>query len=212
MIDKKCEICGANFQVSPYREKTARFCSKACGSSWHAQTRLNTGTKPWAVGNKWRQGKPPKNAFTSEQTSGDKNYKWVESISLPCQQCGATFSRKPWVVRQNTPKFCSQKCAQTHNSGANHWGYVGGPNTYRGRSWRKQRLIAVERDNGTCQDCGKEVGKSIPVHHIKPYREFSCEENANHLSNLICLCQSCHMKREYCEALPFSRSSYQSRS
>lgn len=214
MIDKTCEVCGAAFQVKPYREKTARFCSRSCGSSWHATTRLNKGpgSKPWAVGNKWRQGKRPANAFTSEQVSGEGNHKWVEPVSLSCEQCGQSYDLKPWVVRQNNPRFCSQECAKAHNSGPNHWGYVGGPNTYRGRSWLKQRLVAVERDKGVCQDCGKDVGRSIPVHHIKPYRDFSCEHEANHPDNLICLCQSCHMKREYREALPFSRASAQSQS
>jgi predicted HNH restriction endonuclease len=36
----------------------------------------------------------------------------------------------------------------------------------------------------------------LPVHHIKPFREFDHPEEANKPENLIGLCQSCHMKRE----------------
>jgi 5-methylcytosine-specific restriction protein A len=75
--------------------------------------------------------------------------------------------------------------------------WVGGETTYRGKGWVEARLSAVERDKGVCQSCGKVVGRSISVHHIKPFRLFDNIKDANALDNLICLCQSCHMRIEY---------------
>lgn len=197
MIDKTCEVCGKEFQVKNYRKDTARFCSQACGGKWHLQNRVMRG--PSLVGNKLRQGLRPTNAFTSEQVKGENNPKWVTPQTVTCQQCGGEIVAKPWYIRQRAKYkkiFCSQECFHAHNSGENHWGYLGGPMTYRGRDWLEARKKAVERDRGTCQRCGKVVGDSISVHHVIPFREFADTQTANALDNLTCLCQSCHMKVE----------------
>jgi 5-methylcytosine-specific restriction endonuclease McrA len=61
--------------------------------------------------------------------------------------------------------------------------------------------MARKRDNFTCQRCGittEETGKSLDVHHIKPYREFNGDhKSAHHLDNLITLCNSCHQIVEW---------------
>ena len=151
------------------------------------------------IGNQHRKGKRPTNAFTSEQVSGSNNAKWVDGKPFICEHCSKVFYVKPWLIRQNgTPRFCTRECFEQSGVfvGEKSPSWVGGPQTYRGRNWRKTRLAAVERDSGVCQLCGKVIGKSIPVHHIYPFREFETEEQANVLDNLICLCQSCHMKQE----------------
>lgn len=189
-IDKICIVCGTTFKVYPYRKDEAKFCGHAC----HAKYKF--------TGNKTRLGKPGNSTvFTSERVRGENNPKWVDSLPFTCENCGKEFLVKPWLARQRNgkPRFCSTKCWNSSKDfirGATHPHYVGGPKTYRGRSWLKARLIAVERDDGTCQKCGKHIGKSIPVHHIKPFREFETEAEANQADNLICLCQSCHMKNE----------------
>lgn len=195
-VEKICEICGKTFMVSPYRVKTARFCSQVCGGKWHHSQRPNMGYR-FPKGNQLRKGLRPTNAFTSEQVQGENSPSWVEGETFVCENCGKSFQVKPWLVRQNgMPRYCSQKCFRAHCKGENDPRYVGGPKTYRGRGWRKARLLAVERDNGTCQRCGKHIGSSIPVHHIKPFRTFQSAQEANALENLICMCQSCHMKDE----------------
>lgn len=62
-----------------------------------------------------------------------------------------------------------------------------------GLSWKVQRRLAWERDQYTCQDCGKHcLGWKPHVHHIKPYRlSFS-----HALGNLRCLCNRCHKREE----------------
>lgn len=193
-----CEVCGSSFQVKPYRAASARFCSQACGGKWHMANRQMSGAHK--VGNKYRQGLRPTNAFTSEQVTGALNPKWVEPIRLACAHCQAQFETKPWLLRQNKSKsgyrFCSDLCRRTFLRGDKDVRYVGGPVTYRGRGWLAARKVAVERDGGTCRECGKFVGPSISVHHIKPYRDFLTPLDANQPDNLICYCQSCHMRLE----------------
>ena len=59
--------------------------------------------------------------------------------------------------------------------------------------WRETRLKVLERDDWTCQGCGKDLRKTKPgavaIHHIIPrqYKELFFNEN-----NLITLCSSCH--------------------
>lgn len=152
-------------------------------------------------GNTLRKGKPGNSgSFTSERVKGEKNNKWVKPIEFECGNCGKRFSLKPWLVRQNTSttgkRFCRPDCSRAYLRGENHPLYVGGSNTYRGAGWEAARLVAVRRDNGTCQDCKTYIGDSIPVHHIRPFREFRTSQEANRPENLACYCQSCHMKAE----------------
>lgn len=196
MITKTCEICGKQFEVKPYRTG-ARFCSFECSGKWHMQNRVMRG--PDLHGNMLRKGLRPTNAFTSEQVRGPNSPSWKVGIEFICENCGKKFTRKPWEIRQNgKPRFCSRECFCKSGvfSAEKSPVWVGGPKTYRGRNWRKARLAAIERDNGTCQRCKKVIGKSIPVHHIQPYREFETSEAANSLDNLTCLCQHCHMQQE----------------
>jgi len=64
-----------------------------------------------------------------------------------------------------------------------------------GLSWKVQRRLCWERDNYSCQDCGKtksELGRNPDVDHEIPYRiSFSHD-----ISNLKCRCSSCHKKIE----------------
>lgn len=72
--------------------------------------------------------------------------------------------------------------------------WVGGSSRYRGSGWERLRETVYERDNYTCQKCGKTNGK-IHAHHIVPYRV----SRDNSLTNLITLCVSCHTKRTHRE-------------
>lgn len=70
------------------------------------------------------------------------------------------------------------------------------PNDY-GPNWTRQRNLARQRDQYTCQVCGQvEKGQAHHVHHKVPFRSFSSPEQANRLENLITLCPVCHQKAE----------------
>lgn len=199
MIEKTCEVCQSAFRVKPYRAKRARFCSMSCRSKWQAETFLNAAPKTHLIGNKFRAGKRPANAFRSEDVRGSAHIRWQDGLALTCEHCGAPFNQKPWLARQNgVARFCSTKCAgKAKPKGENAPDWVGGPRTYRGRGWLAARAAVVQDQGGDCAECGEHVGKSLPVHHIKPFRLFNSAESANARKNLVGLCQSCHMRHEY---------------
>ena len=200
MTNLKCKDCGKDFTVPNYRSKTAKYCSKQCHGRWTANHREYDGSH--AIGNKWRQGIPPAN---KGKTSPQKGKRVTEYIKCKCGYCGDTFERVPWIHNQSEAsqygRFCNSVCRNKFisekKSGENSHLFVGGVNTYRGRSWTNARKKAVIRDGGTCQECSDMIGDSISVHHIKPFRFFDSEKEANHIDNLKCLCQSCHMKQEW---------------
>lgn len=70
------------------------------------------------------------------------------------------------------------------------------PNDY-GPGWPRMRDLARARDGFRCQVCGlPESAKAHHVHHKIPFRMFDTIEQANQLSNLITVCNSCHRKIE----------------
>lgn len=75
MITKKCEVCGGAFQVRPYRAETARFCSQQCGGKWHLSVRSMPSQHK--IGNKWRAGKRPANAFPKGHAPWTKGMKGI---------------------------------------------------------------------------------------------------------------------------------------
>lgn len=199
-----CEECGQGFMVRPYRVGVAKFCSRNCNGRFYARQRdMKALGNTFEAGNKLRQGLRPTNAFTSEQVRGANNPKWKEPIYHKCKQCGVDFEVKRWKLKQPrvTGSFCSNECSSLYRhdnfSGANSPHWVGGIKTYRGRNWQKVRLLVVEVQSGNCADCGRHIGKSLPIHHFKPFREFRSAQEANAVENLIGLCQSCHMHREH---------------
>ncbi len=66
-----------------------------------------------------------------------------------------------------------------------------------GSNWDEIREKVIRRDGNRCQVCGANgIGRSLHVHHIKPFRSFTSRETANQLQNLITLCPSCHQNAE----------------
>lgn len=65
---------------------------------------------------------------------------------------------------------------------------------YRSPLWKKVRRVALSRANGLCEQCMK-IGKISyvdDVHHIVPIKVDI--NKAYDISNLICLCRSCHIE------------------
>ena len=62
--------------------------------------------------------------------------------------------------------------------------------TRRSYYFRIWRLDVLERDNWTCQSCGKDYGP-MSAHHIIP---FEIEKARFNVNNGITLCGSCHSK------------------
>lgn len=88
--------------------------------------------------------------------------------------------------------FCLIKVSETRTNKA-----------YRlyGKDWITQSRQCRDRDNYTCQRCGKMKANNpkdmFDVHHIVPFRKFNGDyKKANQLENLIYLCRICHKQAE----------------
>lgn len=180
--------------VQPARWERKRFCSRSCLGTETA-VRLNATRKPATSNSSW---------FTKGHRAGAKLKQWQ---TFECDNCKVEFERVPYrAMRQDAGKrkFCTKFCRddfrKSKAAGSNAPDWVGGPKTYRGRSWKKARLLIVKKQRGKCAHCPKKLGKSLPVHHLKPFRLFDDEQEANSPYNLIGLCQSCHMKCEFRKA------------
>ena len=94
---------------------------------------------------------------------------------------------KPWNYGKSGYKIGNKKRMQPR--GENHWNWKGnGCDRYKVEYvvWRKG---VYERDNYTCQVCGK-IGGKLNAHHIKEWCNF--KELRFDLSNGITLCLPCH--------------------
>ncbi len=77
--------------------------------------------------------------------------------------------------------------------GSDHHNWRGGWSGWRGNDWPEFRLLALERDGYTCQDCKRFApsGSDLRVHHMIPWRL----RPINDLKWLVTLCNSCHLSR-----------------
>lgn len=186
MVQVPCSHCGKTVERDPSKieRNDNNFCNFDCYSEWR------------------------KTNFLDE---GNPNFS-TPAIKTQCAYCGKPIKRKPWKFGQTERihHFCCHdhraKWVGEKNSGENSRHWKGGTLRYRGPNWNRQSQRARKRDNHTCQHCGitrEEVGQSLDVHHIQPFRTFGYTpgENdnyrqANRLANLITLCRSCHTLAE----------------
>lgn len=146
------------------------------------------------------------------------NYQPYVRIKKTCVICGSEFDVIP--ARQFSKHTCSKEChivwlkkrivslktrikiSQSHlKEKAYNWK---GDNTTRierktlmsRMDYRIWRLSIFNRDNFTCQECGKR-GIHLQAHHIKPW---SIYPNLRYdINNGITLCKECHKKTDsYC--------------
>ncbi len=113
----------------------------------------------------------------------------------------ARIAKTDWARKRNSESKMGDKNWAHHHAGPLSPNWNGGKIYYYGESWHSQRNAARNRDNYTCQHCGITetiLGKQLDVHHIRKFRLFGVahHKEANHLSNLICLCPACHVIAE----------------
>lgn len=92
--------------------------------------------------------------------------------------------------------------ARMDRSPEKHYNWRGGTSKFsnRGPGWKKIRAAILERDEYICQACGQ-TGNStcsnLDIHHRERFHSFASHEEANVASNLVTLCDSCHIRVEH---------------
>lgn len=200
-----CRVCGKEFTY--WKCQPHVICSQACRNAERSARRVNTTCLVCGKEFSYYMARPRK--YCSNQCKGKANIANIKhftptSYTTTCEECGKEYRvEKP---SSEKGRFCSLQCAgkwhSRHYGGVIHHNWRGGYEPYYGPSWERARRDARERDNYTCQDCGKteaDLGKELDVHHIRRFGDFGRRrhEEANHLDNLVSLCPVCHTAREW---------------
>jgi len=175
---RKCNYC-----QKYYEGRGKKYCSRICGKKGKYNPfygkKHSKKTKE-----KIAKSRIGKSTGSNEQHWNWQGGKWKKMLTerKPCPDCG-----KPIWLKSSYCKSCKQKGERSPN-------WKGGITPERIKIWRSQkyrnwRKAVFERDNYTCQKCGK-TNCWIEAHHIKPFSNFP--KLRFELSNGITLCKSCH--------------------
>lgn len=184
-----CRWCDRPFEVTPTEFKNGRrLCSMKC----RLEEKDDGKNKICEVcGKSFRLKYPSFKTRTCSFECGSQLR--IRGEFRNCSECGKPM----WVmpVHFETQKFCSRECLGRWHSktlrGENHPGWNGGssflPYT---QEWTDELKSTVrQRDGNLCKECGS--SESLSVHHID-YDKTNCSD-----TNLITLCNSCHVKTNF---------------
>jgi 5-methylcytosine-specific restriction endonuclease McrA len=190
---RKCPVCEKSFYVFPGQVEIRRFCSSSCAITFH---------KPWLNDPSPAQRAVSQRTIKIAKQRQREMYPPRPPLIQVCIQCENEFVQKkdyPSHLARNH-RYCSTDCwyewSRQHRY--EHPRKSKLPAVPMGPGWKAQAKRARERDGHTCQECGlHQVTPSLQVHHLVPRRQFGDDyATANHLDNLVTLCNSCHMRAE----------------
>lgn len=208
--NRTCKGCGTEFYDPKARRKYCEECNPNAGSNngnWRdaketAQCRICGGEFEYYPSDK-KGVYCPECVGSADGLLPENFSETIERISVTCPSCGSEIDVLPSVMEtRRRGVFCDRACYGQWLSdnivGERHHQWEGGDISYGKRWWRIRRQ-ALDRDEHTCQNCGKEasdLGQEPDVHHIKPVRAFNVAQDAHDLGNVITLCRSCHRNVE----------------
>jgi hypothetical protein len=186
IVTRNCDNCGKR-----YRARNVRFCSGTCRTTWinnnvgnpakTAQSRQKVSAA--------RMGKPTTTGRITPQSQRDNISKALLGRPLSIDHkaaIGAGVKRAGNIPPRNT-----------HLIGPAHPAWKGGHTPARmadfhSPAYKAFRDAVRQRDDWTCQDCGKRGGK-VEIHHIASWAEHPSLRYEP--SNAVCLCHPCHKTR-----------------
>ena len=190
-----CEYCGKEYSrtKSYFEEREHHFCSKECRYKWQEnQVTFNCDYcgKECSV-NKSKFDRC-EHHFCSRECC-DKFHR--TQVTFNCEYCGKECSVTKSYFEGREHHFCSKECHDKWKKGENNPSWnpnITDEERNKGRliegytEWRK---AVYERDNYTCQCCGKHGG-SLNAHHLNSYHWD--KEHRTDINNALTLCENCH--------------------
>lgn len=203
-ITESCPVCGKEFTY--HKSWPIQTCSRQCATTLkHPDAKSSTPCpecgKEFTFYKSWPRKYCSRSCAAKNSISNIPNWQ-PTAYQAVCEQCGKEFTTTPSNTRG---RFCSSRChgdwlREHAPRGEDHANWRGGYAPYYGANWRQQRRAARRRDKYTCQHCAiteNELGKSLDVHHIRRFGDFTDYKEANKLKNLISLCPTCHATEEW---------------
>lgn len=140
-------------------------------------------------------------------SSHEKNPKfafWKSGEKSPFAGRNLTEEHKRIISKRNSgskPKLCGENHPQHGKTKELNFNWKGGSTPerqsfYSSRKWKETSRSVYQRDDWTCQKCGKKTSSSFKrtgfsIHHIVSFmddKELRAEK-----SNLVLLCRPCHL-------------------
>jgi hypothetical protein len=159
-------------------------------------TRFKKGFSPWNKGRNMEDY--PQMGFQK----GNCGYSKGNPIFKKCLICRKEFRTYNAKLKEGKGKFCSKKCyfenvrreGRPKSRGENNHNWRGGASlgTHGGWRYKKWKKEIYERDNYTCQACGKK--DKLETHHLRSWVKYP--ELRYELSNGTTLCEKCHRKAD----------------
>ena len=200
-INIKCGQCGKRIYHVTKRRK---FCSQKCANVHRYVPKERIITSKWVkCAYCGKQVWTPLWRLKFRRRFCNRKHQLLfyktNAFSKNCIVCGRVFFCQPCQVKYRNRKTCSVKCRsqlcvqraktrQTTNGFTQH--QIDRCIRYSAEADKWRRLI-FQRDNYTCQKCGKR-GIYLEAHHLKPFAYFPSLRFK--LSNGQTLCRSCHDK------------------
>lgn len=195
-VKLSCQVCGSDFSVKPYREDSAKYCSKSCQ---HKSLEKDFITKSCDGCGETFDVKPSRSdtaRFCSIECYNSERHKIVSGEDAPgwkggriidthCKWCNNKF--KIYKSRENTARFCSPNCRHQYLSDKLSKSSTDIRRSAEYRKWRR----AVKKRDGECVECGST--KNLHAHHIIPVGED--ESLATNIENGKTLCTRCHAEK-----------------
>jgi 5-methylcytosine-specific restriction endonuclease McrA len=204
-VELECAFCGEVVLKPPSRAERSEnhFCDHDCYANW----REGRGEKPLTLRCDYCEEEFER--FPSHLQENQANHfcsyecrgRWLKTNrpETDCAYCEATIKRIQSKIDAADQHFCSRECQLSWMKENATYDWNSTPNY--GSMWKRRRTEVLERDEWTCQGCGRhknDLGYTPRVHHIQPFSSFSEDqlEVAHDPSNLVALCEQCHNRWE----------------
>jgi 5-methylcytosine-specific restriction endonuclease McrA len=216
-----CVNCGIKFiKPKAWTKKVKNnFCSKRCFGEWWkinkpkketTKLKLNCDNCGKDIYKYIAWAKRVKHNFCSKECCNAWKIGKYAGVDSPkyrrktvlCDYCRKSIIKKSYLVKDNKKCFCNNVCygnwLTENNIGINASNWRGGINSIndnirKSKKYKEYRIKIFERDNYTCQKCGKHGGP-LHAHHIK---SFSLYPNLRFdIKNGVTLCEYCHKQTD----------------